>query len=343
MDAMQKIAMRKIKIKDAARRILLGPFDFPQQHVRGLRDPQTEISVWLHGLESPLNVTHCHLMSGGAPFTITVGLDAGHAQPVEAAPASSLKFQHISGALLGEIALEPMASFKAGTRTITQFHSIGSRNYCLPLRHLWGRYLQYARQPLRSKDADVPISQRENRAMMVFYICPRPTVLVSASDGDHHNMFPMNLMGYLGDGYFGFALNANRKSAPLIERARRVALSSVPFSQASVVSKMGGNHRKVSTVWPELPFATARSPLLGLPVPEFALRVREMEVIEIKPGGSHTLFVARLLSDHVHNSDEQFFVEHGFYAAWRERQAQPMRSLDRVEVIESKPVPSHPT
>jgi hypothetical protein len=38
--------------------------------------------------------------------------------------------------------------------------------------------------------------------MFVFYICPRPVVLGGVSDGTRCNVYPMNLMGPIGDGSF---------------------------------------------------------------------------------------------------------------------------------------------
>ena len=38
---------------------------------------------------------------------------------------------------------------------------------------------------------------------------------------------------------------------------------------------------------------------LNIPVPEFALRVRELKVHTVRPLGSHTFFVARLVGEEV--------------------------------------------
>ncbi|MGA2596984.1 MAG: hypothetical protein ABSH09_08320, partial [Bryobacteraceae bacterium] len=86
----------------------------------------------------------------------------------------------------------------------------------------------------------------------------------------------MNLMGPLGNGYFGFALNSQRRAASLVERAGRLALSSVPFDQALVSRQLGKNHRQEAVNWNELPFPVIPSAALGIPVPAFASRVREM-------------------------------------------------------------------
>jgi hypothetical protein len=55
----------------------------------------------------------------------------------------------------------------------------------------------------------------------------------------------------------------------------------------------------------------------NIPVPEFALRIREMEVETVRKIGSHTFFVARVVSDERFSDAEELHAIHGFYQAWR--------------------------
>jgi hypothetical protein len=71
--------------------------------------------------------------------------------------------------------------------------------------------------------------------------------------------------------------------------------------------------------WNQLPFATRPSTMLGLPIPQFALRVRELEIQAVSKLGSHTLFFARLIRDERRAEDLQFCMIHGIYQAWRLR------------------------
>jgi flavin reductase (DIM6/NTAB) family NADH-FMN oxidoreductase RutF len=162
------------------------------------------------------------------------------------------------------------------------------------------------------------LGSKDIRAMPIFFICPRPVGLVSVG-GLAGNLFPMNLMGSLGERHFGFALNSTRTSSLLVKRAGQLALSSVPLAQASLARELGGNHKKECVDWHVLPFATRPSKRLGLPVPCFSLRVREMEVIAAQEMGSHTFFMARILEDEYCADSLQFFMVHGIYQAWRQR------------------------
>ena len=236
----------------------------------------------------------------------------------------SLRFREREGSrLLGEIGLQFQSIVPAGDRELYLFQTQSYKNYCLPKARLWARYLQYAYQRSKVKTSDVPITAREIHAMIVFYICPRPVALVSVADASAINVFPMNLMGPIGNGYFSFALNSATPVSRLVECSGSIALSGIPLEHAPLAYQLGKNHKKECIDCNQLPFATKTSSNLGLPVPQFSLRVREMRIEAARKLGSHTLFVARTFHDERWNNGLQFFVVHGMYQARRERMYQP--------------------
>jgi hypothetical protein len=127
----------------------------------------------------------------------------------------------------------------------------------------------------------------------------------------------MNLMGSFGNGYFGFGLNSRRLASSLVDRAGRIAISDIPVGEAHIARQLGKNHRREAVDWSELPFPVTLSTALGIPVPSFASRVREMEIEDVRKLGSHTLFVARIIRDERRTDSPQFFMIHGLYQAWR--------------------------
>jgi len=307
--------------RKALKRIVLGPMDFPQQCPIGMRDPQSEVSVWLHGLDAPRDVTHTHLMACAAPFTIGIGLERERNAVINESTRLSLAF-HERGEgqrLLGTIGLQLSSVVFVGSQSLCLFRPTSWKNYCLPPPRLWARHLQYAWLRRRDRTPNMPLAAREAHSMFVFYICPRPVVLVSVTDGKASNIFPMNLMGPRGNEYFSFALNSATPATALVERAGRIALSSVPVEQTSVAFELGKNHKKECVDWNQLPFPMTVSSTIGLPVPQFSLRVREMKIEIVRKAGSHMLFVARTLHDECWADGLQFFVVHGIYQAWRQR------------------------
>jgi flavin reductase (DIM6/NTAB) family NADH-FMN oxidoreductase RutF len=159
------------------------------------------------------------------------------------------------------------------------------------------------------------------------FICPRPVVLVSLLDGERGNIFPMNLMGSIGEGYLAFALNSKRQAAPLVERVGQLALSTLPFDQSTTAQELGKNHYQESIDWEQLPFTTRPSTVLGIPVPHFAVRVRELRVREVRRLGSHTFFVAKIVGDECLTDGPAYYMIHGMYEAWRRRTGKPAQQL----------------
>lgn len=324
------------RVKKALKQFIFGSPDYPQQVMIGMREPQSEVNVRLRRAGEPRgsgrDVTQVHMMACAAPFVVGIGTHAGDAVSDSAIPhrAYGLEFWEREGKreLLGEIMLHhsgslPSASAAAsGGPALQLFEAVGSRNYCLRVRYIWARYAEYAYYRWKHPSPDVKMRAREVHAMCVFYNCPRPVGLVSVSDGAATNIFPMNLMGAYGSGRFAFALNTGKPVTLLVERVRRIALSTVPFARSKTAYSMAQNHKKDSIDLAQLPFGARRSAEFGFPVPEFALRVREMEVEAIERPGSHTLFLARVLRDQncepADAATPQFFTLHGIYHARRE-------------------------
>ncbi len=308
------------RAKKAVKRFIFGPPDFPQQVTVGMREPQQEVIVRLEGPGVSRDVTHCHMMACAAPFTVGIGSNIEWNPREDGDAHFSLRFyehEH-SQSLLGEIRMRFSSGLRAGPRQLHLFQTTGSRNRCLPTGRIWVRYLEYAYYRWRAPKSEVPMTARDVHSMCVFYTCPRPVALVSVAHADATNIFPMNLMGPIGDGYFAFALNTGKPVTALLERASRLALSAVPLEQAPLAYALAKNHKWGSIDLAELPFVTRPSSTFGFPVPQFALGIRELQIEEIRKLGSHMLFLARTLHDEPCGDGLQFFTLHGIYQARRQ-------------------------
>src|ERR1700722_17639150 len=322
------------QVRKALKAVIFGSASFPQQCSIGLRDPQSEISVWLHGLGSPRDVTQNNVITSARPFTIGIGLERSP-DPAEAGGTPlSLLFRERDGEqrLLGVIRLRLNEVTAIGLDRIGFFEILSCTNYCVPRARLWARYLHYGYQRWRSRahpGSNVPMVGREVHSVFVFYICPRPVVLVSVVDGNFTNIFPMDLIGPIGGQHFTLALHATSTAVSLMERSRRVALSGVPVEQISIAYALGQNHKKTDFCWNQISFDLTTSPAFGLPIPEFALSVKEMEIEEVRVMGSHKLFICRTEVNHLRSHGLQLSFVQGFYHA-RRQQTQPLVPATRV-------------
>jgi len=310
----------------ALKRIVFRGDPILQRVFLGRQSPQKEISVWLHGTGEPLDVTYSHAMACAVPLTLCIPFDAKQGPRGNESKRLTLKFCEQNGKqrVLGEIELRLTHRIvMGGGKDIAIFQVHGSTNYCVPKLQLWAHYLLYGYSDWRNSkkiSPDLLISSLEKRAMEVLFICPRPISLVSVISDIQGNMFPMNVMGDIDANYFAFALRDSKMPAHLVETSGRLALSSVPFEHGSFAYRLGVNHNKKAIDWYELPFETRKSKTFHVPVPEFAFRVREMEVEKIQRLGSHTLFIARIASDETYGQGTELFAVHGFYQAWQIKQ-----------------------
>jgi flavin reductase (DIM6/NTAB) family NADH-FMN oxidoreductase RutF len=310
------------KCSRVLKKIVYGDTSIPQEFTIGMKQPQGEIAVFLEGFGDPLDVTERHTMACCAPFIIGVNIDGSRAATAWKTNDISLRFFERAGRnrLLGVIRLAKKAVISLERSDFVLFNVLGSTNYCLARFHLWAHYVPDAFSNWRKlKTFDVKMTSREIRASQVAFIRPHPLMLGSVNGEGDGNIFPMNLMGDLGNDYFAFALKDSRRPAHLVERAGCIALSNVPLSLCSVAFKLAINHTKESIDWNQLPFPLVLSRSLLIPVPASAPRVREMKVDQVHKVGSHTLFIARIVSDEWYSDEPQVHIVHGFYQHWRFR------------------------
>jgi flavin reductase (DIM6/NTAB) family NADH-FMN oxidoreductase RutF len=308
------------KIRTVIKRIAFGNTLLPQEFTLGLEEPQTEITVWLHGAGTPRDVTRRHSMVCASPLTICIGFDEGQRPNEKDLIYPSLKFCERAGQkrVLGEIGLKPQTSVAEAGSEFILFEPRSSKNYCLPRARLCAHYFLHAyRQWKRDNTKGIKMSFLERRAGMVVFICPHPILLVSVGSKADGNIFPMNILGDLGNGYIGFALRGERLAGGLVERAGRIALSSLPVSQGALAYQLANNHTRTSIDWSQLPFATKMSRAFSIPVPEFAPRVMEVEIKSVRAIGSHRFFIARIIREDKFFDGLEFCSIHGFYQSWR--------------------------
>jgi flavin reductase (DIM6/NTAB) family NADH-FMN oxidoreductase RutF len=308
------------QIRQIIRQLVFGDTLLPQEFTIGLADPQSEVSLWLHGLTTPVDVTRRYSMACAAPLTLCIAFESSEEQVTLDDKGLKLQFRDSTKdkRVLGEIRIIPTEVLPVGDLRLFLFAVRRSRNYCLSQARQWAHYLLHAYlQRKQGNSSGIMMSFLEKRSAMVMFIRPHPTSLGSVLNDSGGNIFPMNIMGELGNGYFAFALKDSRRAAHCVEQAGRIALSSVPFSHAYLPYQLAINHTKQSIEWNELPFPTEPSKRFGIPVPDFALRVKELEILTIRKIGSHTLFVARVVSDERVAEGLELCVIHGFYQYYR--------------------------
>jgi flavin reductase (DIM6/NTAB) family NADH-FMN oxidoreductase RutF len=293
----------------------------PQWAPVSIATPQNAISVSLECRGRSIDVTENQTVASLKPLTLAIGLDDG----IDDIGSANLVFRdNISGREIGLVSIRQSATRSAGPTTIGLFDIEAASHKCLswPRRH-WIAWLQ-ARAMRRDKNPhNFQMATDAVRQLMVFYICPRPVVLVSVSEAAHSNVFPMDLIGPLRHGCFTLALRNSSISIPAMVAGRRIVISSIGAEHKSAVYRLGEHHRKAFTDWNDLPFPTQLTQNFGIPAIASALQIRELAVEHNEAIGSHMFFVCRVVSDCRPANGYQLHHTAGFLQEFRKRHGYP--------------------
>jgi flavin reductase (DIM6/NTAB) family NADH-FMN oxidoreductase RutF len=277
----------------------------------GLAEGQRLIDVSVHSSGISLDVTANHAIASLVPLTVAVGqagISDGEMTFVDrhnGCKLATLRLRRAAAAPAADLELSQDCSF---------LEVIGGRHACLPagLRS-WQRLLQARWR----HDAGFRMSNRAIQLLALYYICPRPVVLVSVDDGTNSNLFPMDLIGGVRD-RFTLALRNTSPSVATMRGSRRVALADVGLRLLRTVYDLGKHHRVARIDWHSLPFEAMRSTEFGLAVPADAQRVREYLIESWREMGSHTFFVCRAVSDRTLGSEPRLHHTCGIHRVYRQ-------------------------
>jgi len=269
---------------------------------------------------SSFDVTYRNTVASLAPLTLAIGF--GSDTSAGLITSGTLRFwDRTLGKLLGTLTLSRAAFRMAGVNNIAFFEIEHGSHNCISWAHRhWDTFLR-RRTTAKSRDPhNFAMSSDAIDQLMIFYICPRPVVLVSVVDTNQSNIFPMDLIGPLAShDFFSLALRSTSPSTAAMKRCRRVALASICASDKDVAYELGAHHKKMLFDWSVLPFGIKHSPNFALPIPATALRVRELEISDIQDIGSHTFFLGKTVSDSRLSNELQLFHTSGFHQHFQKR------------------------
>jgi flavin reductase (DIM6/NTAB) family NADH-FMN oxidoreductase RutF len=293
-----------------------------------LHQPQGAVQVRLATDRGEYDVTRSAVVASLRPLTLAVGLDPQLLSAIGEGCAPQLQFVDLeTRRTVGALRLQHVGNWNSRGAAIGLFEVRRGTHRCLswPYRS-WNRWLQYRRMRRNSDPNNFYMPPEAVEQQMIFYICPRPVVLVSVDDGVHSNLFPMDLIGPVSKDRFTLALRSTSPSIPTMKSARRVAVSDVPARECVTAYKLGVHHKNVQVDWDHLPFTIRRSDKFSLPYPAFALRIREFEILDFQTIGSHTFFVTQVVSERATEDGRQFFHTSGIYQHFRNRIGRPFPS-----------------
>ena len=313
-------------MKQLAKRLLLGTQTIPQWVAVSLRPPQRQVSLWLHGTSvsgAPLDITQNATVAALRPLTIAMCLQNSVSadQLARTSPALIVCERGTDRRVLGRIDLKYCRSLAVSQHRIDLFEAIRSHNYCLPWLRLQLHYLnEWRMQRIRREQAyNFSMPPRDLHSLFVFYMCPRPVVLVTVMHDDMGNVFPMDLIGATDSPYFLMALRQTSPAVQLIHRSRHMVLGDVPANYRDTAYDLGRHHKSTSIDLSSLPFETTASQAWSLPVAKASIGIKEVELETTESVGSHELFITRVVNEeHWHDGPQLFHVP-GLYQSYLAR------------------------
>jgi flavin reductase (DIM6/NTAB) family NADH-FMN oxidoreductase RutF len=284
------------------------------------------VQVRMQGAHGEIDVTGRAVIAALSPLTLGLGLDEAVSAALGDCSTPVLRFADLeSGRTVGTLQLVRVGDSSTQAARIALFEVRHAVQRCVqwPYRP-WNHYLQGRAIRRHRRPHNFWMPPEAVQQLMIFYTCPRQVVLVSVEDGEHRNLFPMDLIGPVATDRFTLALRNTSRSVPAMKATRRVVLSDVAAADRGLAYSLGVHHRDALPDWQSLPCAIERSRAFSLPFLQSALRVRELEILDFETIGSHTFFVTRIATEQPLAQAQQLHHTSGLYQHFRSRHGHPL-------------------
>jgi len=252
-----------------------------------LEESQVEEKVFLKADHDQIDITKHHAMICLDPFCVAAWL-----------PVKQSNFPYLENAKL----LFKKGSTLNATITVSIIERINTekgvlllykienvRNYQLnPVRRL--ALFAYF---LRSKKN----TYYSRKIISALYSYPRKIIIVSYSDENYCNIFPMDIQGYIEEeGIYLLGLRTTNVTLDKILEAKKVVVCDTDTVDLHTVYTLGKQSSKAPTPKDELPFSLNPSDVFGFPTPDFTGSYKEIEIIQHKKMGYHMLMIGKVVN-----------------------------------------------
>jgi len=231
---------------------------------------------------------------GWDPVRVVVGLDAddplaavlvsGARAALTVAPSTRSgarwRGHAAAGGPLGHLLLEVEHARVVDGRALRVLRATDAESHLLRDHQAWARRS-------RSRAADP--------AEAVAWACPRPIGLATTTDGTDEHIFPVDLCGALGGGLFAIGLTPDSASVSAVAASPVFVWSTVDASAGRSAHDLRIGHRRQGRGALSADVRHfKRTPERDLPLPMWALRSTELEVLD-RIDGARALVVCRQL------------------------------------------------
>jgi len=310
--------------------------------VTGIVIPQEYCCLELEQLHSPLkviltirdraistDVTDTHLFLGYKPLII--GLSTANIDETVLSINDEVCLCFIQGEFKSDAKWRdfPTDSAAVAMMILKKIHKRNFDGQCIYLfegchakhRLLGGLHqiVNNLREKFRSRPLDnVALPGKLYDQVCIAYSIPRKISVITVSDGILVNMFPTDLHGFIGQSYYAGSLKIGGNANTQVESLRRVVISDVDASSYLHIYSMGKNHMIDLQNERRFMLHHRRSRVFDFPLPEWALRYREMIHLGSFDHGIHRIHFYQVVhSAELENAGPTLAHIQQYYAQWR--------------------------
>lgn len=170
----------------------------------------------------------------------------------------------------------------------------------------------------QKKPGNVFLPDNLYKQVQVAYSLPRNISLITVGQQNSFNLFPTDLHGPVGDRYYLISLRHQGKACRQVMETGKVLICQVNSHLYRTVYGLGKNHMQEMKPKENFPFSETFSSRFQLPLPESALRCRELELMDGFNHGIHKIMLFRVLDQQEARGNGSTLSHiHNVYATWR--------------------------
>ena len=306
-------------LRDTLKKLITG-LTIPQEYVCvGLEtlQPQSSVILEINNQEFSLDVTTSHLFLGYKPLIIglTFSVDDANFEIVKTQRKITFRFL-TQDMLLAKLSLKKIGEKRLNNEVVLFFWGKhGTHSFLNPIHQWINRQRERWRKQLPN-NINLPGNLFEQ--VRIAYSIPRVISIVTVSDGSLINMFPTDLHGSVGKGFYASSLRKGGLANEQVEKYHRVVISEVDISFYKQAYSLGKNHMQELKEENRFPTHTEKSKAFNFPLPKDVIHYRELKRIDFLDHGIHRIHLYEVIHEHAVRSGKSTLAHiHQYYAQWR--------------------------
>lgn len=319
------------RINTAFKKLITG-LGIPQQYVCvALEELSSPLAVTLtfRGDDHKLDVTQRHLFVGYKPLVIAITLPSREPQQAfDHADTICLNFHHqpftadsrwagfaTDSKAVARLALKRIYEKTLGDDRVLLYEGVqGRHSFISP----WHQFVNRQRERLKPHAAgNIDLPGNLHDMVRIAYAVPRIIPLITLCEDGRMNMFPTDLHGPVSSKFYISSLRLNGKANSQVERLKKLALSYMEVQAFREVYALGKNHMQELRARELFSCSPHVSKVYGLPLPQQAIRYRELNQTGSFDAGIHRIHFYEQVHEEKLKAGLTLAHIHQYYAQWR--------------------------